>query len=107
MRLGTFLAIIFLFTTFCSSQASGGGAIQGTVNDSSGAAIPGAKLIILHIDTGQTISLVSNGEGYFTTPSLNIGKYRVRIEAPGMRAWEQDVLIETGKTVDLEPQLSV
>jgi hypothetical protein len=102
------LIAISLLTLAASSaqSASGGGTIQGTVSDTSGAAVPSAKLAILHIDTGRATNTTSNNEGYFTTPPLSIGKYKLRVEAAGMKAWQEEVLLETGKTVEVNPVLA-
>lgn len=90
----------------CAQSSSGGGTIQGTVTDNSGAAVPHARVTALHLDTGRATKTSSNAEGYFVTPPLSIGNYRIRVEADGMKAWEEQVLLQTGKTVDVSPQLT-
>ena len=82
-------------------SSAGGGSIQGTVKDISGAAVPRAKVGIRGVDTGVAHNTVSNEDGYFSTPPINIGRYKVRVEAPGMKAWEEEILLETGKTVEV------
>lgn len=102
------LAILLCATQFVLSQSnSGGGAIQGTVKDASDAIIPGAKVFIKNVATGVTTNTVANGEGFFTTPSLTIGRYRVRVEASGMKAWEGELVVQTGRTAEIAPVLSV
>lgn len=49
----------------------------------------------------------SNHEGYFTTPPLNIGKYKFRAEAAGMKAWEGNLNLETGKVAEVNPVMVV
>jgi hypothetical protein len=56
----------------------------GECRAQSSAAIPGAKIRILHVATGVATHTLSNQDGYFSTPPLNIGNYRIRVEAPGM-----------------------
>jgi hypothetical protein len=90
-----------------AQSSTGGATIQGTVKDASGAAIAGAKLTITHIDTAVAIATVTNADGFFTTPPLPIGKHRVRCEATGMKAWEQEVQLETGATIDVNPVMTV
>ncbi|HKE25121.1 MAG TPA: TonB-dependent receptor [Bryobacteraceae bacterium] len=85
---------------------SGGAAIEGAVKDSSGLVVAGARLTFTNLDTGDKSTLESNRDGYFTTPPVQIGKYRVRCEAAGMKAWEQEVTLETGQTVAIAPVLS-
>jgi len=84
-----------------AQSAAGGGTISGTVKDSTGAAIPTAKIAITHIDTGRVFNAVANEEGYFAAPSLSIGKYRLRAESPGMKVWTGELQLETGKTVEV------
>jgi hypothetical protein len=69
-----------------AQSAAGGGSIQGTVKDSTGSA-----------------NTTANHEGYFATPTLAIGKYKLRVEAAGMKAWEEQVTLETGRTVEITP----
>jgi hypothetical protein len=103
----TFLSIL-LFAAFCRAQSiTGGGTIQGAVKDSSGSAIANARLTITHIETGTVLKTESNSDGYFASPPIKIGKYRVRVEAPGMKVWESEVLLGTGRTADIEPVLTV
>jgi hypothetical protein len=89
------------------AQSAGGATVQGTVKEASGAVIPGAKLTITRIETGVKSNTVSNNDGYFVTPPLPIGKYQVRCEATGMKAWEKEVQLETGQTVEVNPVLSL
>ena len=104
----TLALVLCLFgTSACFGQASsGGGNIQGTVKDSSGAAIPAAKITISDIDTGELTRSVANASGYFTTPPIRIGKYRIRVEAEGMKAWESQVTLETGAILEVDPVLT-
>jgi hypothetical protein len=102
----TFVLSLLSFSSSLA-QNSGGGTIQGTVKDSSGAVIPGAKVLITHLDTGVKTSGVSNNEGFFAFPPVPVGKYLARCEASGMKAWEQTFDLETGQTVDLSPILNL
>lgn len=96
-----------LASSLCLAQSSaGGGSIQGTVKDATGAILPNAKLTILHVETGRVTSTATNSEGYYSTPPLNIGKYKVRVEAPGMKAWEGELVLETGRIAELNPVLA-
>ena len=98
--------VSFLITLPASAQSSaGGGTIQGSVKDSTGAAIPSAKVAVRHIDTGRVTNTITNGDGYFITPPIPIGKYKVRVAAPGMKTWEEDVQLETGRSIEVLPQM--
>jgi hypothetical protein len=90
-----------------AQSTSGGGTIQGTVKDTTGGVVPGATVSIRHLDTGRTTTLVTNNEGVYSTPPLQIGKYRVRVEASAMKAWEGEVTVETGRTAQVDPVLTL
>jgi hypothetical protein len=59
------------------------GAIQGQVKDSSGGAVPDAKVQIIQIDTNSTLELKTNNEGLFIAPNLPAANYRVVVEKTG------------------------
>ena len=102
---GIFVSL--LLSTCCFAQSSaGGGTIQGTIKDISGATLPLARLQITHVETGEVIRSGANGAGFFSTPPLKIGRYKVRVEATGMKAWESELTLETGHIETLEPVLS-
>ena len=102
------IVAVLAFACFCAAQSvTGGGTIQGTVKDTSGSAIARANVSITHLDTGTILKTDTNSDGYFATPPIQIGKYRVRIEAKGMKVWESDVTLETGRTADIDPVLTV
>ncbi|HKA01136.1 MAG TPA: TonB-dependent receptor, partial [Candidatus Solibacter sp.] len=103
-----YVTAILVFACASSAQSvTGGGTIQGTVKDSSGSAIAKAKLAITHLATGTVLKTETNSDGYFATPPIQIGKYKVRVEAAGMKIWESEVTLETGRTADIEPILTV
>src|SRR5438067_952360 len=92
--------------TALAQSSAGGGSIQGTVKDATGAVIPKARLTILHIETGRATNTESNADGFFSTPPINIGRYKVRVEAAGMKAWEGEIVLETGRIAEVNPMLS-
>jgi hypothetical protein len=98
-------ALLLVSLAAHAQSSAGGGTIQGTVKDATGLVVAGAKLSILHLATGRLTSTESNSEGFYATPPINIGKYKVRVEMAGMKAWEQEVLLETGKVIVVDPVL--
>ncbi|HMZ19211.1 MAG TPA: carboxypeptidase-like regulatory domain-containing protein, partial [Blastocatellia bacterium] len=110
-KFSSFAMTAFLLLT-CGLAAlaqttSGGGTLQGTVKDETGAAIPNATVKITSLGTGAVSTFVTTSAGLFVTPTINIGKYKVRIEASGMKAWEGQVQIETAREISIEPVLKI
>lgn len=60
--------------------------ILGVVKDSTGAVVPDANLTARNVDTGQTRTTVSGGDGSYRMPALPVGNYSVRVEHPGFQA---------------------
>lgn len=73
---------------FCAWPASAQmqisrGSIQGTVLDSSGAAIPGAHVTVRQEDSGFLREANTDVEGAFRFTGLQVGSYEVRVEQSG------------------------
>src|SRR3984885_484639 len=82
--LSVVLAMLFLSAASLPAQ-SNEGRILGTVRDSSGGVVVGAKITVTN--TGKDVSrdLVTNGTGEYIAPSLEPGLYTVEAEAPGFK----------------------
>src|SRR5436309_524155 len=59
------------------------GSIIGTVTDSSGAAVPNAKVTITNVDKGVSVTTATNESGNYEQQHLIAGTYDVKVEAPG------------------------
>src|SRR5215472_1674711 len=73
----------FLFAC-CSARAqTATGRIVGTVTDTQGAAIAGAKITVLNTGTNVRSDTVSNADGYYQVLQLPVGTYAVSAEREG------------------------
>jgi hypothetical protein len=63
------------------------GSISGVVVDSSGAAIPGAKVVAINTLTGIRITINTDAKGFYDFTALPIGTYAVEIEQPGFKTY--------------------
>ena len=95
--LGLPLAVLTL-SAFSYGQATSvnGGSIQGTITDSTGAAVPNAPLTITGIDTGSVKNVTTDGSGFYSVGPLNPGNYKVSIAAPGFQRLDVTTVIRTG-----------
>jgi Carboxypeptidase regulatory-like domain len=78
--------------------------LVGTVTDSSGAGVIGAKVTILEVATGISHITVTNESGNYTFPNLTPGTYSVLVEASGFKKETRpsiDVVVNTTTRVDL------
>jgi len=84
------------------------GSINGTVTDSSGAVIPGAKVTATDTATSVARETVSSGSGEFLFSDLPQSTYTVKVEVAGFQVTEiSGVQVQTGKVYTLPVKLSV
>jgi hypothetical protein len=78
-----------LSTSPAPAQQSGTAGIYGSVVDAQGAVIAGASVTLTHLERNQVRAANTNDVGQFVFPLLSIGSYRIRVEQPGFKAFEQ------------------
>jgi Carboxypeptidase regulatory-like domain len=71
------IAIALLTCIVGSAQTTGLGTISGTVADTSGGVIPGAKVTLTNVATGVVRGAVTNDIGYYEVNALMPGSYRI------------------------------
>ena len=94
------LAVVFIASPL---HAQFSGAIEGSVTDQSGAAVPGANVVLTGADTGVAHSTVTSGEGYFRFPSLAPGGYKLTVTAQGFGSVTQKNIELTAMRVQTVP----
>ncbi len=68
------------------------GRITGTVTDSSGAAMPGATVMVTHKETNLAREAVSNETGIYTFTNVQAGTYDVKVSMTGFREFVKTVV---------------
>jgi hypothetical protein len=77
---------LLLVATAGHTQDSTTGSISGTVTDSTGAVVKGATVVITNTDRNHVErTLTTNGNGFYTAPSLPLGAYSVRVSEAGFK----------------------
>src|SRR5882672_4510048 len=72
------------------AQTTGSATIVGTVTDTTGAVIPGAKVAVVNTETGFHFDGLTNSEGYFYVPYLRPGVYNLTVEGSGFKKYVRD-----------------
>ena len=82
--------------------------LKGRIGDSSGAAVPSAKLDVKNTGTNQIISTLTDNAGQYTVPFLQPGTYTVTVEARGFKKVVREGLsLSVGDTVGMDITLEV
>jgi len=98
------LALVTLLFTFIASglfAQSDLGSVRGTVEDSSGAALPGATIEITSVDTGLKRTAVSDTTGSFGFQALTRGPYTASVSDAGFQSQVQPLELQISQALTL------
>src|SRR5215469_593607 len=102
------LCSAFLITGVALAQTQTQGAITGTVEDATGAAVPKATVVVHNAATNADTKLTADDSGYFIAPLLQPGEYNVTVTATGFAAFvENHVVVQVSQSTTLHPHLSL
>lgn len=104
------LGVFFLLLpTLTFGQGGATGAISGTVQDTSGAVIAGAKVRIISDATHEIVrDTLTDSTGLFTATLLPVGTYTVEVSAPGFASTKFDnVAVNITETTRMTAALKV
>jgi hypothetical protein len=105
------LAIVFcivIFSTKCYSQSGGNGSIQGSIVDSTGAIIQNATVTVTNVATQIKRTAVTQGNGIYSFPNLDIGTYALDVVAQGFEHYIQtNIVLEVGSSIAVNINMTV
>lgn len=82
--------------------------ISGRVLDSSGAAVPNAKIAAVNAATNETTNVSSDASGVYTIPLLRPGQYNLTVEASGFKKYvKENVTLTVGQNAGIDVSLEV
>ena len=102
---------VCVLTCWASSvfgQALSTAQVNGTVTDSSGAAIPGAEIKVTQTETSLSRTATSGPDGGFVIPSLPVGPYQMEISKDGFGKYVQSgIVLQVGSNPTFDIALKV
>lgn len=99
---------VFVLASAAFAQLRIVGSISGTVQDSSGAAVPGAKIVLKDEGTGLMKRTMASGSGTFLFSDLDHGLYEITVTVPGFQTAEiNHITVSTSQTTDVPVKLTV
>src|SRR5581483_1199729 len=81
---------LIAFTFAGSVWAQSTAVISGTVQDASGAMVPGAAVVAQQQQTDERFSAASDDQGRFSFPRLPVGNYKITATHAGFRRFESE-----------------
>jgi len=102
------LIALCLVAASAFAQTAGAGTITGALTDQTGAAVPGATVVIRSTDTGIERSTVSNDSGIYTATFLQPGHYEVSVAKSGFaKLVRKDLTVQVGQTISIDFKLPI
>lgn len=84
------------------------GTITGTVNDSTGAVLPGVSVTATNTGTGISTGVITGDAGHYNIPQLPAGVYRVTAEMAGFKKHiREGITVQVAQTTRLDIVLEV
>jgi outer membrane receptor protein involved in Fe transport len=100
--------IALLMSALANAQVGGGGTIQGTITDPSGAVVVGAEVTATQVATGVQTTRKTTEAGFFVLTPLQPGDYTVTIKAQGFQTVTQEhVVLEALANIGLNTKLQL
>jgi hypothetical protein len=103
-----FIGVLVSLIGCGSARAQATAQISGTVQDASGAVLPGVDITATQTGTGISRTTITNETGSYTLPNLPLGPYRLAAGLPGFRTFVQTgILLQVGSNATLNIVLQV
>ena len=107
-RLASLAAVLTLVISIAGAQSSGNsGSVSGTVVDSTGAVVAGAKVEIHNPVSGFDRSTTSDSAGKFAFTNIPFNNYHLSVTAEGFAIYSQDVEPRSSVPVSVAVKLDV
>jgi hypothetical protein len=82
-------------------------ALEGRVVDVTGAAVPGAVIVVTHVERAQSLQAVSDARGAYRFPVLSVGRHRVHVSLAGFASVERVLDLAVGDAITLPITLQI
>lgn len=105
-RCTALVALLFAFSFVTRAQSTA--TLQGSVVDTSNAAVPNATVTIHNQGTGVDVTTKTDQSGYYVVPGLLPGLYQVTVMANGFQSYViKDLKLDVATTATQNAQLTV
>jgi len=101
------LALGLLTPVGLPAQSAGTGAIEGTVQDATGAVVPNATITATNVNTGIVTTRTTTSGGFYSIGPLLPGTYKISVSATGFRTFVQEnFVVDSSHTSGLNVPLT-
>jgi Carboxypeptidase regulatory-like domain/TonB dependent receptor len=103
-RWGGYTGVLaLLVSSTVSMWAAANGSISGTLSDPSGSVVPAAAITLVNTALKSEFKTISNGQGFYSFPSLPVGHYDLTIRAVGFKTQKKaNLAVDTDSALRLD-----
>ena len=105
-RIWLFIAISTLLAIIAGAQ-TGNAIVKGSVTDSSGSLVAGARVRLLNVATNIAAETAASGEGLYYFADVRPGNYSVSVESSGFKRWVGTFVLQVGQVATIDAILEV
>ncbi len=101
------LIAIPLQSAFGQSNAVDG-AVSGYIHDPSGQAVHGAQVTLLNLGTNISIQAITDDQGYYRFPLVQVGTYQLTVTAPGFDTYvRKGIALNVGQMARVDATIKI
>ncbi len=102
------VALLLVSLQPAASAQSFTGSINGSIDDQTGAVLPGVSITITNVDTNAVREILTNETGNYTVTALPPGNYRVEAQFPGFATQiRTGVVLQVNQNARLDFEMAV
>ncbi len=107
MKRNLLIMCMLAFSSLAFAQGVTTSAMNGKITDKEGAPLPGATIIAVHTPTGSNFGNMSDADGFFRIPAMNVGgPYKITVSFVGYQTYElTGVYLSLGQKLNLDVKL--
>ena len=107
LSLTALILLLALSQPTLAQQTVTSATLSGRVRDGSGSFVSGASLTATNQQTNQSLAAVTDDQGRYRFPYLQVGEYKLSVAAKGFELWTKQLTVTVGQALDLPIRLEV
>ena len=108
LRALTFTCVGLLLLSGVAMSQTFYGSVVGTVQDGTGAVIPGASVTIINLATGAQLTQETGDAGLYRFVTLNPGQYRLEAQSAGFKQFVQEpIAVQVEANIRIDPIMEI
>src|SRR5215831_9132544 len=108
MRPCIVMCVLLMLLAGMSYGQTIGASVQGTINDATGAVLPGANVAIKNSATGASLEFVTDEGGRYLAPVVQPGEYEIQVSLAGFQSvTRRGIRLAVGQRVVVDVKVEV